>query len=191
MSTANHRLDIPLARLAFPNLWKATTVNGEGQPAFSASLLIEPDSPTIKKLEAAIDACAKEKWGAKAPAILAAMRKTDKTCLHDGDSKSQYQGFEGMKFVSARTKTKPRVVDRSGAEVSEADGIVYSGCYVLAKIELWAQDNKYGKRVNATLRGIQFVKKGDAFAGGSAPADEGEFDDLGVPDEEEGIDPAA
>lgn len=33
----------------------------------------------------------------------------------------------------------------------EADGLVYSGCYVNARIELWAQDNANGKRVNAKL----------------------------------------
>ena len=58
--------------------------------------------------------------------------------------------------------------------------------YVNGSIELWCQDNAYGKRINATLRGVQFLKDGEAFAGGgSASADE--FDDLGVDDEEEAL----
>ena len=38
-------------------------------------------------------------------------------------------------------------------------------------------DNQYGKRINATLRGVQFVSDGEPFAGGQ-PADADEFDIL-------------
>lgn len=170
-------------RLAFPQLFEAKTVNGEGEPAFSASLLIDPADPQIKALNAAIDAVAKEKWAAKAEAILKTMRATDKTCLHDGDLKDQYAGFEGMLYVSARSKTRPLVIDVNKAPLTAKDGKPYAGCYVNASIELWAQDNNYGKRVNASLRGIQFLRDGDAFAGG-APASEDEFDDLSVAEDE-------
>lgn len=37
-------------------------------------------------------------------------------------------------------------------------------------VEFWAQDNNYGKRVNATLLGVQFVRDGAAFAGGTTGA---------------------
>ena len=36
-----------------------------------------------------------------------------------------------------------------------------------AIVELWAQDNNYGKRINASLAGVQFAKDGEAFAGGT------------------------
>lgn len=170
-------------RLAFPQLFEAKTVNGEGEPAFSASLLIDPADPQIKALNAAIDAVAKEKWAAKAEAILKTIRATDKTCLHDGDLKDQYAGFEGMLYVSARSKTRPLVIDADKTPLTAKDGKPYAGCYVNASIELWAQDNNYGKRVNASLRGIQFLRDGDAFAGG-APASEDEFDDLSVAEDE-------
>lgn len=58
-----------------------------------------------------------------------------------------------------------------------------------ASIELWAQDNKqFGKRINAQLRGVQFLRDGDAFAAGS-PASEDEFEDLG--DQGDDTDPTA
>ena len=41
-------------------------------------------------------------------------------------------------------------------------------------VELWAQDNQYGKGVNATLRGVQFYRDGQAFTGGR-PLGEDEF----------------
>lgn len=166
-------------RLAFPQLFEAKTVNGEGEPAFSASFLFPPDHPARKQVDDAVTKVAKEKWGAKADQILAAMRKADKTCLHDGNAKAEYAGFPDNYYVSSRNKTRPLVIDRDKSPLTMADGKPYAGCYVNASIELWAQDNKYGKRVNASLSGVQFYRDGDAFSGG-APADPEDFDDLGM-----------
>jgi hypothetical protein len=58
------------------------------------------------------------------------------------------------------------VIGRKMEAIGPDDGIVYAGCYVNATIRLWGQDNQYGKRINAQLRAIQFVKKGDAFGDG-------------------------
>jgi hypothetical protein len=57
--------------------------------------------------------------------------------------------------------------------LSASSGKVYSGCYVNASIELWAQDNKFGKRINATLMGVQFLRDGARLVGGGvASADD-------------------
>ncbi|KAK1548916.1 hypothetical protein Q3G72_030152 [Acer saccharum] len=170
-------------RLAFLKCWKAETVNGEGEPAFSASMILPKDHPQLPAINAAILETAKAKWGAKTDAMMKQMKATDKLALHDGDTKSQYDGFEGNLFIAARTKTRPLTIGRDKAPVTEEDGVLYSGCYANVSIELWAQDNNYGKRINAQLGGIQFVKDGDAFAGGGSAADESDFDEL-----EEGAD---
>lgn len=164
-------------RLAFPSLFEAKTVNGEGAPAFSAAFILPKNHPQLKEIEAALKEVADAKWGPKATAIYTQMKAQDKLCLHNGDTKADYDGFPGNFYISARNKSRPLVVDRDKAPLSSADGKPYAGCYVHASIELWAQDNSYGKRINASLRGVQFFKDGDAFAGG-APASEDEFDDL-------------
>lgn len=164
-------------RLAFPVLFEAKTVNGEGKPAFSASFLLDPADPQVKALNQAIEQVAKDKWGAKAEAILKQMRAQDKVALHDGDLKANYDGFPGNLYVSARSATRPLVIDKDKSPLTEQDGKPYAGCFVNASIELWPQDNNYGKRVNAGLRGVQFFRDGDAFAGGGA-ASEDEFDDI-------------
>lgn len=171
------KLKLSNVRLAFPALFEAKTVNGEGKPAFSASLLIAPNDAQVKAINAAIDECARDKWGAKAEAMLKQMRAADKVCLHDGDLKASYDGFPGMLFISARNAVRPTVVDADKTPLVEADGKPYAGCYVNAVVELWAQDNKYGKRVNATLTGVQFFRDGDSFTGGRA-ASEDDFDDV-------------
>lgn len=44
-------------------------------------------------------------------------------------------------------------------------------------IDVWAQDNNFGKRINASLGGVQFLRDGDAFAGGGVASEE-DFDDI-------------
>lgn len=165
-------------RLAFPQLWVATTVGEDDKnPAYSASFLIPKKSPLVKLVNEAMDACAKEKWESKSSDILKQLRAADRVCLHDGDLKSDYAGFPGSFFIAARNKARPLVIDRNKSPLTQADGKPYAGCYVNATIDVWAQDNGYGKRVNATLSGVQFAKDGDAFSG-APPATPEDFEDL-------------
>lgn len=161
-------------RLAFPALFKTDKFG-----TFSATGIFPKDHPAFKLVQDTIKAVATEKWGAKAPEILKALAAKDNVCLHNGDTKAEYEGYEGNFYVSARNEVRPKVLARDRSPLVPEDGKPYSGCYVNMLIELWAQDNKdYGRRVNASLLGVQFDKDGDAFSGGSV-ASENDFDDLG------------
>ncbi len=161
-------------RIAFPELWVAKQVNNEGKAAFSAAFLMPPDHPDVAKLKVAIAAVAKAKWADKAGEILTTLVAADKIFLHNGDAKPNLEGYPGNLFVSARGPTRPLVIDRDPSIIlHEADGRPYSGCFVNAQIAIWAQQNNFGKRVNAQLRGVQFFRDGEAFSGGGvAQADE-------------------
>jgi hypothetical protein len=171
-------------RLAFPNLWKASAPKGGGEEAFSASFLMPKNHKQIAEVQAAFKTLAKDKWATKGESVYKTLEATGKTCLHNGDTKSDYEGFEGNLYISARSKIRPSVFDQQRQELTQADGKPYSGCYVNASIELWAQDNNFGKRINAQLRGVQFLRDGDAFAGGGSAADADEFDEIGVSEED-------
>lgn len=178
-----NKLTLKNVRLAFPQLWEAKQVNGEGKPAFSALLLLGADDPQVDVLNDLIDKLSAEKWGAKAKTILGAIRGKDAVALHNGDLKAQYDGFEGNYFVSARSYIKVLVLDRDKTQLGASAGRPYGGCYVDASVEFWCQDNTWGKRVNGTLRWVQFRRDGDAFAGG-APASEDEVDDISMEEDD-------
>lgn len=171
------KIKLQNVRLAFPDIFEAKTVNGEGDPAFSATFLMAPDHPAIEKIRAAFEKLGKEKWGARWATVKKEIETKDRLALHDGDTKADYAGFEGNMYINARNRTRPLVIDRDKSPLTMADGKPYAGCYVHASIELWCQDNNYGRRINASLRGIQFYKDGDAFSGGGA-ASEDEFEDI-------------
>lgn len=164
-------------RLAFPSLFEAKTVNGEGEPRFSAAFIFPPDHPCVKEVEEAIAQVAKEKWGQKADSILKSLYASLKVCLHDGDEKAEYEGFPGNRFVAASNVVRPLVIDRNLSILTVAEGKPYAGCYVNSSIDIWAMDNSFGKRINASLRGVQFHSDGDAFTNGGAASEE-EFDEV-------------
>ena len=166
-------------RLAFPSLFEPTTVNGEGKPRYSATFILPAEHPQLDEIRKKIEAVAREKWKDKAASTLTSLYKTGKVALHDGDEKAQYDGFAGNFFItaSAQENAAPTVIDRDRSPLTQRSGRPYAGCYVNASVEFWAQDNAYGKRINAQLRGVQFYKDGDSFSAGR-PASSDEFEDV-------------
>ena len=165
-------------RLAFPQIFEPKAFGEDGSdPAYGCSLIFPKTHPAYKLVNDAIESVASEKWEKKASEVLKQLRGADKTCLHDGDGKPDYAGFPGNFFIASRNKAHPLVIDRDKSPLTQSDGKPYAGCYVNATVDVWAQANKFGKRVNATLSGIQFFKDGDAFTG-AAPSTPDDFDDL-------------
>jgi hypothetical protein len=152
-------------RLSFPQIWTPKSFAPGQDPRFNANFLLDKaeNADQIKKLKEAIEKVAAEKWKGKKPGGL-------KICLGDGEEKD-YDGYADAMFVSASTKVRPVIVDQKKNPLAEEDGKPYAGCYVNAAISLWAQDNQWGKRVNATLDAIQFVKEGEPFGGKKVTAD--------------------
>ena len=157
-------------RQVFPQLHEAKAVNGQGEPKFSGGFVLPKDHPQLGEIKAAIVAAATEKWAAKAGEVLKALQATDKICLHDGDGKSEYEGYAGNYYINASNKIRPLVIGPNREPLVAADGKPYSGCYVNVMLEFWAQDNQFGRRVNASLLGVQFVKDGQRLAGGGVAA---------------------
>lgn len=157
-------------RGAFFNVHSPSSFEGSAEK-FSATYIFPPGHPAVALISQAIEQVAKEKWGAKSEATLKAIKAAGKTCLRDGDTK-EYDGFAGNFFVSASSAKRQKLVDTDGVTpIVEADGKPYSGCYVNAFIDVWAMDNQFGKRVCASLGGIQFHSDGEPFGSGGGNED--------------------
>jgi hypothetical protein len=155
-------------RLAFPSLWETEKYNGQDTGKYAATFLISKDDPQVDTIKAAILAMAEEKFGKPVP-------KSVKFCLQDGDEK-EFNGANGHWTIKATTKNRPVVMDQDKNPLVEADGKIYGGAYVNTSISLWAMDNQYGKRILANLAGVQLVRDGESFGGGSSNA----MDDFSV-----------
>lgn len=187
------------ARLSFPDLFTAVQFEGAGAFSYRAAFLQPEDQPVAvqqadkswKKttLGKVIADVAAEAWKAKAPAILKTLEgNPQKCCWYDGSIK-EYDGYEGNFVLSAsrgQDKGRPLIVDNDKTPLTESDGKPYAGCYVNGTVEVWAQDNKFGKGIRATLRGVQFVKDGDAFSAGT-PVSDDDFEPVEAPETEDDI----
>ncbi len=158
---------------------------GAERRTFNGNFLISKTTPegkaTIAAVKEAMRKARDAKWGDDPPKL-----KADKLCLRDGDEES-YDGYAGMMFVSASSPEDrpPGVVDRNPNKIlTKRDGKPYSGCYVNVVLNIWCQDNEYGKRINASLECVQFVKDGEAF-GAQQVDPRSAFADLGDDDSDD------
>lgn len=144
------------ARLSFPSLFQTATFNGDNTGKYEATFILDKveHADVIAKIKDAINSIMKNDLKSKLPA--------DKICLKDGDETDRPE-FQGKYTIKASTKKRPLVITRDKTPIVEEDNIVYGGCFVNGIVSLWAQNNGFGKRVNAQLEGVQFVKDGEPF----------------------------
>ena len=163
-------------RLSFPALFKAEAFKPGDDPRFKGTFLIPEGSALAKEVEKAAIAALEEKFPKKGATIYKQVYGNNNKCNVSDGNLAEYDGYAGMIAVSAKSKTRPLVIDTDKTPLAEDDGKPYAGCYVNAIVDFFGYDNS-GKGVSATLKGVQFVRDGDAFSG-SAPASEDDFDDL-------------
>lgn len=165
-------ITLKAVQLSFPNVFTPRGFE-DGTPDYNTIILLDPASANVDALKTEMERVGQAKWGQKWPGIKKELETRDRTALHDGAMKSNLAGFDGKLYVSARNKMRPTLVDRDRTPLQEMDGKIYSGVFVNAVLEIWSMDNKYGKRICASLLGLQFVKHGEAFSGGGvATADQ-------------------
>jgi hypothetical protein len=170
--------------LGFPALAEAQSL-GDGEPAYGAKLPIDPSSDNLKLIENAIREEAKAAWKDKADAILDMLREDNKLCLVKKEYRSKstgevYEGFQNSFVLSTRNaKTQPSVFNQYGEQLEKKGDIerqAFSGAIASGvSVEIWAQDNKWGKRVNCTLLGVMLSGEGTSVGGGAAPASADDF----------------
>ncbi len=180
-------------RLSYAKLFNPKAFEEGGAERFEATFLFDPSNPDhnakIKEIKQTARALMTEAFGED----FDPRELRNRVCFGEGNKKDKVpDGYKDMVFLNSANTTRPAVANRRGEPVAEGDeNAPYSGCFVNATVTFWAQNNKYGKRINANLRGVQFVRDGEAF--GRAPISaEDEFEALednapvddGPPDED-------
>lgn len=164
------KIKMQAVRLSFPSLFNTAKFGGEDTGKYEATFVLDKveHAEVIAGIKAQIERLMKEELKSKVP--------SDKLCLKDGDEMGRPE-FEGKYTIKASTKKRPLVINRDKSPITESDNVIYAGCYVNAIVSLWAQDNKFGKRINAQLDGVQFCRDGEPFGDGGVSVNE--FDAFG------------
>lgn len=154
----------------------STNDEGKQTATYGTHCLMDPNHPGVQLVKDAQRKVAQAAWGDNWQAILNSLAAKDDLCLHKGEvSRPTEEAYQGKYYVSARSKARPTCVATQGGVnviVHQGEPLApYSGCYANVKIAVYAQGangkpSKFGKRINAQLMGVQFVRHGDAFGGG-------------------------
>lgn len=192
-------------RIAFcQDLIKAKSLEG-GKPRFTAQFILDQSTPegkeALKQVKAAIAEIAKTEFKGKVPA--------GKDCaLRDGDDNidkkadAPYNGFAGNMYLSgarAEQLGPPLVVGRK-IVTETANGVTRpvalhpsdesfprAGDFVVLKCSIYSmggkndKPTKFGAKICCQIETVQFMKRGEALAGGG-PANVAGLEDM--PDEE-------
>ena len=163
--------------------WSATGLLGTDTLAQACDANGRPTGPKVNAIELVNDALKKaatEKWEKKAAVHLGNILPDPKGCCFVDGNRKEYDGYQGKWALSAHRNEdqgRPLVLDNDRSPIYKPDnalyegkaGHIFGGCYVNLHADIWAQDNASGKGLRAGLLGVQRVRTGDSFGGGSAP----------------------
>lgn len=164
-----------MAQLATGQSPDGKTLWGNPQPAKAA-------------IDKALEEVAKAKWAQKWATHLPNILPDMKACAWVDGNRREYDGYQGNWALSFKRYTddgrmllidadRSPIVQPDGEFYPGKEGRLYSGCYLNATVELWAQENKFGKGLRCQVQALQFAGDGDAFGGGARPnADD--FDEI-------------
>jgi hypothetical protein len=161
-------------RLSYPHLFQATQYQGKGAFSYSAAFHIVPGSNNDKKIRAVIEAL-KPQFGKNANEILKSIELNSmKYCYMNGVLK----GLDNVWVLTAKRKQedgKPLVLGKNPKQnLSAEDGVIYGGCFVNAKVELYAQSQGTGAPgLRCGLIAVQFFSDGESFGGASQATADG------------------
>lgn len=169
-------------RLSYEHIFTPTKFDEKSDPKFSATFIVPKDHADLPALRKALY---EEGAGQYPQAFKGNAWPTGYTCaLKDADKEVDSMGqvlseknpaYKGCYIVEANSARRPVTVDRKRAAVTEADGVIYSGCYVNASLGVAPYEyGKLKKGVKCYLNGVQFVADGERF--GTDATDD--FDDL-------------
>lgn len=156
-------------RLSYPCLYEPKAFQGEGEPKFSANFLFEAEGENHRIVVEALKAQAKESFNEDAVKKYTNLVKAGKTCLCDGSLKS-FEGYEGMYYLTAKSKKRPLLIDRDKSITTKEDGIFYAGCYVNVIADVYIPKSYPG--IWAELKAVQFYAHGEPIGGSSVSEDD-------------------
>lgn len=185
------KVHIENARVSFANgLFVASSASPEAKKKYGADFIMDEKTKVFavvegKKVAKPIKWCeleaAKVGWKANAQRMLDGLEPSKKA-LRDGSTRLNkagevYDGYDGHWYVTAKSATRPTIVNKDRSPLSEEDGVIYSGCRVNVIIEFYCNTMPNKKGVFAGLKAVQFCGDDESFGGGS-PASADEFDDV-------------
>ncbi len=158
-------------RCSFIHLFVKPIFDGEESP-YGANILFDTQDQQhmsyVRSIQADMAREGQRKWPGNKVRLTA-----DKICLKKGEDTARPE-YDGFYVLSANTARRPCVLASDGRTqvMHQEDCLIYSGCRVNVKFGMWAQDNQWGKRLNAQLIAIQFASHDEPLDSSYVPLEQ-------------------
>lgn len=164
---SNGNVVTPVARVSFPNLFKARKgKDPNSKEKYSVALLFKKDED-LNLLKKAVAGVLTDKFGSdrdKWP------KKLKLPFLDQGEQ--EYEGYEkGCTFIRCLSDQKPGVVNGRNQYI-ENESEVYPGCYGRATVRAFYYDTNGNKGVSLGLQNFQKTGDGESLGGRMKAEDE-------------------
>lgn len=154
------------ARISFPQLWHddVRVVNGKEQVyPKSATILLSKTkhADTLGAINAQMKAAINASESVKKAVAQAGMKAFKGICLRGAGEegwRDEYPADHMVLKANCKKGSKPPLaLHADKTHASEKDDPFYSGCRVNVKVQIWLQDNQWGRRINCKLVALQFA----------------------------------
>lgn len=145
------------------------------------SLVAAVTGDDAQRLTSALQEVCVEEFGDSAPAQFYAMKEGAKLCVKRGVLFPEHPELAPFLCLSAaRTESKgfPEFRGPSMAAVTQAQfcAMTKNGATGTVVVNIWQQNNTWGKRINAELLGVQFGVQTEIWAGAEETVSDSDFD---------------
>ena len=156
------------------------SMNAGQEPKYSITVLVDEDED-LSEMKRVVVAAATKKFGDRARKLIKSGRL--QLPFRNGDEEREDDPlYAGKIFFSAKSGTKPQVVDRKKKLIEDPMDF-YSGCICRVSVNAYGYDVNGNKGVAFGLNNVQKLEDGDRIAGRRPAADD--FDTWGDDDDSE------
>ena len=131
--------------ISYPNVFEAKQINGKGDPKFSASIILDPQTDW-----AAVQACVQEALVTKFG--VGSIPQNYKSPFSQADE----DGFPGLWLIHGYSDRPVQVTDQRVQPVMDRSQ-VFAGCVVNVYVRFYGFDNAGNKGVGVGLNAVQIV----------------------------------
>lgn len=153
------------------------SMNAGQEPKYSITVLVDEDED-LSEMKKAVVAAAIKKFGDKARKMIKSGR-LQLPFRNGDDDREDDPLYAGKIFFSAKSGTKPGIVDRRKRPIEDPMDF-YSGCICRVSVNAYGYDVNGNKGVAFGLNNVQKLDDGDRIAGRRPAADD--FDAWGDED---------
>lgn len=136
------KVQTPLARLAFPDLFVPKAIEEDKDPTYGCNLLFALDAD-MTDLKAAVRQAGEEKWGKERFDELVRTKQLRLPFKDQAEKADKWVGYTEGFYIITRTKEQPGLINRQGQPILDPTA-VYGGLQVYASVNAYAWEHRTG-----------------------------------------------